>query len=110
MPQDFSACTSGHAGGRGAVPSPTQQHALRAMQHKHLLQHEHRAISTELGGFPSSPATSPSTVRTNRSNHSFRSSTTVPLSSSFGDYFFHHPHQVQAHVITRERRGKQPQQ
>lgn len=47
------------------------------MQHKHLQHHEHRAISTELGGFPTSPATFPSTVRANRSNPSFRNSITV---------------------------------
>jgi len=58
------------------------------MQRKHLLQHEHRAINTEVGGFTSSPAISPSTVRANRNNHSFRSSTTVQPSSSFGNYFF----------------------
>lgn len=58
------------------------------MQGKHLLQHEHRANNMEVGGFTSSPAISPSTVRANRNNHSFRSSTTVPSSSLFWNYFF----------------------
>lgn len=71
------------------MSSTTQQHASRTTQRKHPLQHEHRAINTEVGGFTSCPAISPSTVRANRNNHSFRSSITVPLQFHlhFGTFF-----------------------
>lgn len=47
-----------------------------------------QAINTEIGGFISSPAISPRTIKANRNNHSFISFTAVLSHSSFWNTFF----------------------
>lgn len=69
-----------------------------------------QAINTEIGGFISSPAISPRTIKANRNNHSFISFTAVLSHSSFWNTFFSHhaqSHQVQEQVIACKRTDMQ---